>query len=197
MSGSSGEGASLENPFEPKRSRLGDEGSQASGHGWFREIVIVDPRCDLYADFVNAATEGAFGLHFCGDAQSALKLSRRFRSDVWLVGLDLPDMGGFDFLPLLLENVQQSGVDPIRHGSRISLDCLGNARHSGVFVVAEHYRIDEEQRALAMGVAGYLVRPVKLDLVQAMRSPAESLHDAAAPNAQPEPEADHTIQRAE
>jgi response regulator of citrate/malate metabolism len=50
---------------------------------------------------------------------------------------------------------------------------------SGIFVVADEYRIEDEQRSLAAGVAGYLVRPVTIDVVVAMRSPAEQL-DASA-----------------
>jgi PleD family two-component response regulator len=194
-------GADLEHPFEPSRSRpdggVNDTSQHRSGNRWFSEIVIVDARCDLYGELVQAATEDAFGLHFCSDAQSALKLSRRFRSDAWLVSLDLPDMGGFDFLPLLLENVRQSCVDPIRHGSRISLDQFGNARHSGVFVVAEEYCIDEEQRSLAMGVSGYLVRPIRLDLMLAMRSLEAPPPDAATPDSPIDPEPEHHTHRAE
>lgn len=137
-----------------------------------REIVIVDPSFDLYGDFVEAASNGEFGLHFCNDGLSALKLARRFRGDIWLVSTELPDMSGFDLLPILLEHVQQGGVDPLLGGSRISLDRFGHGLHAGVFMVSDLYRLDEEQRTLASGCAGYLVRPITLDLVRALRQPA-------------------------
>ena len=137
-----------------------------------QEIVVVDPSIDHYADFVAAAADGQFGLHFCSDGLSAVKLARRFRADVWLVTTELPDMSGFDLLPILLEHVHQSAVDPLRDGSRISLDAVGTGLHSGVFMVSDLYRLEQEQRALASGSAGYLVRPITLDLVRALRQPA-------------------------
>ena len=80
-------------------------------------------------------------------------------------------MAGFDLLPILLEHVQQGGVDPLLNGPRISLDSLGTGLHAGVFMVSDLYHIEEEQRALACGSAGYLVRPITLDLVKALRQP--------------------------
>jgi len=136
-----------------------------------REIVIVDSLFERHGDFVEAASSGAVGLHFCNDGLSAVKLSRRFRGDLWLVSTDLPDMCGFDLLPILLEHVQQGSVDPSLGGSRISLDALETGLHAGVFMVSDLYRIEEEQRALAGGSAGYLVRPITLDLVKALREP--------------------------
>jgi PleD family two-component response regulator len=133
------------------------------------EIVIVDPRCDRYSDFVEAAAEGEFGLHFCCDAQSAIKLARRFRADIWLVSSDLPDADGFDLLPLLCEQVSQAEVNPLVRGHRLSLARVGQGRHSGIFIVSEDYRLEEEQRALAVGIAGYLVQPVSADLIRSLR----------------------------
>lgn len=136
-----------------------------------REIVIVDSVFDRYADFVAVASEGAVGLHFCNEGLSAVKLARRFRGDIWLVSTDLPDMSGFDLLPILLEHVQRAGVDPLLNGPRISLDSLGVGLHAGVFMVSDRYCIEEEQRSLACGSAGYLVRPITLDIVKALRQP--------------------------
>jgi CheY-like chemotaxis protein len=141
--------------------------------------VIVDARCDRYAPFVTAAMHGEIGLHFCCDAQSALKLARRFRADVWLVSTELADIDGFDLLPLLAEQVSQGEVDPLLQGRRQSLGCVGQARHAGIFVMSEEYSIGEEQRALAAGSAGYLVQPVATELVVAL-SPQEAVLDSAA-----------------
>ena len=131
-----------------------------------REVVIVDPACERYAEFVDAARSGAFGLHFCVDGRSALRLARRFRADAWLLAVDLPDMSGFDLLAAMSSHVLQGSVDPLRSGSRISLGRPGDTVRSGIFMVADSYRIDQERRALASGVAGYLVRPVTLDLLR-------------------------------
>ena len=135
------------------------------------EIVIVDATCDRYADFVEAAQAGEVGLHFCVDGRSAIRLSRRFRADAWLVGTDLPDMSGFDLLSMLSPSILQGEVDPLMEGSRVSLDRVGEGMRPGVFLVSDAYLLDEEQRSLACGVAGYLVRPVTVDVILATRAP--------------------------
>lgn len=137
------------------------------------EIVIVDATCDRYGDFVQAAQAGEVGVHFCVDGRSAVRLSRRFRADAWLVASELPDMSGFDLLDMLSPHVLQGGVDPLLQGSRISLDHVGHGMRSGIFIVSDTYSMDEEQRALASGVAGYLVRPITLDIIRAARLPAD------------------------
>lgn len=138
------------------------------------EIVIVDPSCDRYGDFVRAAQAGDVGLHFCCDGRSAVRMARRFRADVWLVSSELQDVSGFDLLEMLSPHVVQGDVDPMLAGSRISLGRIGEATRSAVFIVGDEYRLEEEQRALASGIAGYLVRPVTLDVIRATRSPADS-----------------------
>lgn len=134
------------------------------------EIVIVDGICDRYGDFVQAAQAGDVGVHFCIDGRSAVRLSRRFRADVWLVAAELSDMSGFDLLDMLSPHVLQGSVDPLLSGSRISLDRVGHGMRSGIFIVSDSYRIEDEQRALASGVAGYLVRPITLDVIRATRT---------------------------
>jgi CheY-like chemotaxis protein len=154
---------------------------QAAG---IREIVIVDPVCDRYGDFVEAAQAGHVSLHFCVDGRSAVRLARRFRADVWLVASELPDMSGFDLLEMLSPHVLQGDVDPLLAGSRISLGSVGRSMRSGIFVMSDDYRLEDEQRALSSGVAGYLVQPVTVDTIRASRSPvvAEEAVAVAAPN---------------
>lgn len=133
------------------------------------EIVIVDSSCDHYGDYVRAAQAGEIGLHFCVDGRSAVRLARRFRADAWLVAADLPDMSGYDLIDMLSPHVLQGDVDPLRSGARISLDRLGEGLRAGIFIVSDAYRLEDEQRALASGVAGFLVRPVTLDVIRASR----------------------------
>lgn len=141
------------------------------------EIVIVDASCERYADFVEAAQAGDVGLHFCVDGRSAIRLARRFRADAWLVSTDLPDMSGFDLLAMLSPSILQSDVDPLLDGSRVSLDHVGEGMRTGVFLVSDTYSLEEEQRSLASGVAGYLVRPVTLDVIRASRTPNVSVKE--------------------
>lgn len=144
-----------------------------------QEIVIVDATCDRYADFVEAAQAGEVGLHFCADGRSAIRLARRFRADAWLVSTDLPDMSGFDLLSMLSPSILQGEVDPLMEGSRVSLDKVGEGMRPGVFLVSDTYSLEEEQRSLTSGVAGYLVRPVTLDVIRASRSPHIDVKEVA------------------
>ncbi len=134
-----------------------------------KEIVIVDSACDKYADFIAAAEAGEVGLHFCVDGQSAVRLARRFRADLWLVAGELPDMSGFDLLDILMPYVSQGAVDPLLGGAHISLDHLGEGMRSGVFMVSDSYRLEDEQRSLASAAAGYLVGPVTIDMLRTGR----------------------------
>jgi len=69
-------------------------------------------------------------------------------------------------------------VDPLLSGSRISLDRVGHGMRSGIFIVSDRYCLEDEQRALASGVAGYLVRPITLDVIRATRMPTDVPTDA-------------------
>jgi PleD family two-component response regulator len=137
-----------------------------------KEIVVVDSTPDRYGGLVQAAQAGETSLHFCVDGRSAVRLARRFRADIWLVASDLPDMAGFDLLEMLSPLVMQGSVDPLRSGHPISLDRIGHGMRSGVFMVSDEYSIEAEQRALAAGVSGFLVRPVTIDVIRAVRAPA-------------------------
>ena len=142
--------------------------------GGIKEIVIVDRACDRYADFIAAAEAGEVGLHFCVDGQSAVRLARRFRADVWLVAGELPDMSGFDLLDILMPYVSQGAVDPLLGGAHISLDHVGEGMRSGVFLMADHYRLEDEQRALSAAAAGYIVGPVSIGMLRDGRSRSDA-----------------------
>jgi DNA-binding response OmpR family regulator len=127
------------------------------------EIVIVDAECSRYGEVVAAARQGAVGVHVCVDGRSAVRLSRQFRADAWVVAAELPDMSGIDLIGLLARHVQQADVDPLRSGSRISLGHLDRIRRPAIYLLGDSYRAEDEQRALAAGVSAYLVRPFDLD----------------------------------
>jgi CheY-like chemotaxis protein len=120
------------------------------------ELVIVDSSCERHAEFVKAAQEGTIGLHFCTDGRSALRLSRRFRGDAWLVAVELPDMSGLDLVEMLTTTMPQA-AGGLRGG--------GVVERAAIFLVGSEYRMADEQRALASGVSGYLVRPIALDVI--------------------------------
>jgi PleD family two-component response regulator len=139
------------------------------------EIVIVDPDCEPYESLMELARGGAIGLHACVDGQAALRLARRFRADLWLVNTDLPDIDGFDLVTAILPRIRQAALDPSVAGVPTSLSAAGAGRHDGVFLVASRYRLDDEQRALASGASGYLVRPLDADLLRAVLHPVPTI----------------------
>lgn len=166
-----------------------------------REIVIVDPRFDRYGDLVRAAQAGRIGLHFCADGRSALRLARSFRADAWLVSADLPDMSGFDLVEMLRADVALVADEPSeletalprnrirnemvagrRATNRLSADLFrglsSDRRQSlrpGIFLVADAYRVEDEQRALAAGIAGYVVGPMTAETIVATRQPSAAV----------------------
>ncbi|MFM7243344.1 MAG: hypothetical protein ACKO40_04100 [Planctomycetaceae bacterium] len=133
------------------------------------ELVIVSRSCERFADFMAAGRRGDIGLHLCIDGRSALRMSRRFRADVWLVAADLPDMSGLDLVEMLLPSVARAEVDPLVGGTAMSLDRIGDTLRTAVFVVAERYSFADEQRALRAGAAGYVAGPLHLELLREAR----------------------------
>ena len=129
------------------------------------EIVIVDAGRWFHQSLVEDARIGSINLHVCVDGQAALRLARRFRADAWLVNTDLPDTDGFDLVASLLPRIRRAAIDPLIGGVLPSVDDAGHSRHDGVFLVAAHYRLADEQRALASGANGYLVRPWDMDVL--------------------------------
>ena len=134
------------------------------------EVVIVDAECSRYGDVVAAAQDGLIGVHFCVDGRSAVRLSRQFRADLWVIASELPDMSGVDLIELLARHVHQADVDPLRSGASISLGQLDRVQRPAIFLIGDSYRPDDELRALSHGVSGYLVRPVSLETLLNARS---------------------------
>jgi response regulator of citrate/malate metabolism len=52
---------------------------------------------------------------------------------------------------------------------------------SGIFLISDSYQLEDEQRALVSGVAGYLVRPVTVDVIKATRAPAVESEKIVSP----------------
>lgn len=64
-------------------------------------VLVVDPHFEAYQDWAAAARQGEVQIHFRSSGQAALALMRRVLFDVCIVGDDLDDMAGEDFLELL------------------------------------------------------------------------------------------------
>lgn len=64
-------------------------------------VVVVDPRFDAYKSLASAAQLGLCTVHFRGGGAAALQLLSKYRADAVIVGADLDDMSGEDFVGLL------------------------------------------------------------------------------------------------
>lgn len=64
-------------------------------------VVVVDPDFTAYRGLAEAARRGAIHLHLRSSGAAAIKLARKLRVDAWLVGADLDDISGADFVELL------------------------------------------------------------------------------------------------
>jgi DNA-binding NtrC family response regulator len=64
-------------------------------------VVVVDPMFDSYKALAASARLGKLNLHFYSSGAEALKFARRRRVDAWMVGAELEDMSGNDFVELL------------------------------------------------------------------------------------------------
>jgi CheY-like chemotaxis protein len=64
-------------------------------------VLVVDSRFEDYMDLARAARQGQIQVHFRSSAVAARALMRRLRFDLCIVGADLDDMAGEDFLELL------------------------------------------------------------------------------------------------
>jgi CheY-like chemotaxis protein len=160
--------STLQSDMTPAQGRAA--GLPASLPRKLHEVVIVDADCSRYGEMIAAAQEGLVGVHFCIDGRTAVRLARQFRADAWVIASQLPDMSGVDLVELLSRHVQQANVDLLRAGSRISLAHLGHGPRPAMFLIGDTDRPDDELRALAQGVSGYLAHPFGLETLLSARS---------------------------
>jgi len=83
---------------------VGDEAAEAE----VPRVLVVDPRFDAYGNLAAAARRGDVQLHFRSSTLAARALMKRRRFDLCIVGEDLDDMDGEDFLELLRSDVGNS-----------------------------------------------------------------------------------------
>jgi CheY-like chemotaxis protein len=65
------------------------------------KVLVVDPKYEAYRDLAGAARRGDVLVHFRSSGQAARALMKRVWFDVCIVGEELDDMAGEDFLELL------------------------------------------------------------------------------------------------
>jgi len=127
-------------------------------------ILVVDPRFDAYKSLAAAARIGKIDLHFRSAGRDALKLAKRMPVDAWLIGTELDDMSGEDFVALL--KTQLAEVNRSASKSKVALVDLATPG-SRQWSLAEH-------EALAAGADSVLSHPITFDdLERLLGLPAE------------------------
>jgi DNA-binding response OmpR family regulator len=99
-------------------------------------IVVADSRPADYRNLPRLAGEHGWHVHFLTSATAAIRFVRSTGVDLWMIGVRLHDMSGFELFETLREQL------------------LGTP----VFIVAERYDSEEERRACSCGAALYLCK---------------------------------------
>ena len=113
-------------------------------------IVVVDPRFETYKALATAAKLGRCHLYFRWSAAAALDLQAKRQVDAWIVGEELDDMAGHDFVALL-----RSRQPAAQAGGRTPVVLIAAATGGGPSVAVEH-------EGLAAGADATLSQPITL-----------------------------------
>jgi DNA-binding response OmpR family regulator len=100
--------------------------------------VVVDAQQFEYEALARAMRSDAGALWFLANGREALRLAAVERPSLWLIGVELPDMSGFDLLEML--------------GDRV--------RNAAVCLIGQRYSVDEEQQARQSGATMYVCKPL-------------------------------------
>ena len=103
------------------------------------KIVVVDPKQSDYDCLLPVAAAGSCEIRFFATGRTALRQRREMRGDLVIVNVELPDLSGFDLVEMLR---------PFPKGA-------------AVFLVADRYAVEDEVRALRLGVSSYLCKPLE------------------------------------
>lgn len=101
-------------------------------------IFVVDPDTSDYAALASLLGDRDWALHFLLAGRPALRLDVHFVVDLWIINVRLPDMNGLDLVAIFRQ--QRDG--------------------EAVFAVTDQYSREDEVRALSLGVASYLCKPI-------------------------------------
>lgn len=90
-----------------------------------------------------ALADESYDIRAASSARDALKLLLEFQPKIILMGLELPDMNGLDF-------VRQLKADP-------------KYRDIAIIVITAHAMPGDETDALKAGCAGYISKPIEVE----------------------------------
>jgi DNA-binding response OmpR family regulator len=101
-------------------------------------VVVVDPHVGDYVDLMQLAANNSWTVHLVRNGRDAIRAAAYVPADLWIVNVDLPDIGGLDVVEMLRPYISASDI----------------------FVIADTYHEADEMRALALGVAVFLCKPL-------------------------------------
>ena len=101
-------------------------------------VVIVDANPSDYVSLAPLVEAGEIDIRFLLSGRSAMREGRYLAAPLWMININLPDHNGFD----VLEMYFQRKTTPL------------------ILMVADEYAPEDELRALELGVAKYLCKPV-------------------------------------
>ncbi len=116
-------------------------------------ILVVDPRQMDYDWLIHRVTASRGQIRFLATGRAALRQGRDLAADLYLVNVRLPDLSGCDLVEMLR---------PFPPGAV-------------VFLVADAYAVEDEIRALGLGVNGYLCKPLEPSLMCECRIGKEAI----------------------
>jgi DNA-binding response OmpR family regulator len=99
-------------------------------------IVVADSRPADYCNLSALAGEHGWHIHFLTNARAAVRFGRSAGIDLWMIGVRLRDMSGFELFETLRNQL------------------LGTP----VFIVSDRYDPEEERRVCRSGAALYLCK---------------------------------------
>ena len=106
-------------------------------------ILVVDPRQVDYDWLVRRVVASRGQVRFLATGRAVLRQGHDPATDLYLVNVRLPDFSGCDLVEMLR---------PFPPGA-------------AVFLVADGYVVEDEIRALKLGVSGYLCKPLEPSLL--------------------------------
>ena len=101
-------------------------------------ILVVDSKLSDYDDLLRLAVADGCEIRFLTSGRAALRQWREVQAGLLIISVELPDLSGFDVVEML---------QPFPKGTI-------------VFLVANQYAVEDEVRALRLGVSSYLCKPL-------------------------------------
>jgi DNA-binding response OmpR family regulator len=111
-------------------------------------VLVVDPEQSGYDGLLQTAAAERHEVRFLATGRAVLRQRDAVRAGLVMVNVLLPDFSGFDLVEMLR---------PFPKGA-------------AVFLVADNYAVQDEVRALELGVGSYLCKPLDGSVLHGCRS---------------------------